>query len=160
MGDGEEFLKNIEVFIEKLKKFVEEKGYKLLVTTSSRTPTKVENLVEKKFRNFIHTEALIIANRQNYPFVIPGFLGMSDIIFISSDSVSMISESLAAGKVTVCVFLEKVRKKHHRLFLNSWQKGMVNFLVYPYNFFEFSSPVEDILCFNKSAVKEVLRKFC
>ncbi len=158
LGKKDEFFSNIEIFIKKLKNFVKEKGYRVLITTSARTPSWLEEVVEKAFRKFALTEALVIANKKNYSFVAPGFLWLSDIIFVSSDSVSMISESLSINKTTVCVFLEEIVNKHHRFFLSSLENGLINFLRYPYDFFSFRPPQENISEENKRVVTNAIAR--
>jgi len=64
---------------------------------------------------------LVIANELNPPQTAEAILGLSQIIVISSDSVSMISESLAASRYVIVFELDRKRPgagsipKHTRL---------------------------------------------
>ena len=75
----------------------------LLVTTSRRTPPVIEQFVERDMANFKRCGLCIIANHQEIPEAVGGLLGLADIVLVSSESVSMISEAATAGKMT-CVY--------------------------------------------------------
>ena len=91
---------------------------RVLITTSRRTSSSVEELLEKEFGGSDDCPLLIIANRENYPEVAGGIMGLSDVIFVSGDSISMVSESMASGKPTV-VFYPRFQKKNtkHEVFV-------------------------------------------
>lgn len=135
----EEYGSNLRTFVRELKKFSISGGYSLLVTTSRRTSPCLDNIIREELSGFEPVEAMVIVSERNHPFVVDTFLDLSELVFVSGDSVSMISESVYAGKPTVCVFLEQTGKRHLR-FLNSLKNSYVNFLKYPYNNFVFSKP--------------------
>jgi len=74
-----------------------------VATTSRRTPPDVESLVEQEpFR------CKVIASKENMN-PIPDFLAISDYVFVTEDSTSMISEAVSFGQSCVEVLpLEKI----------------------------------------------------
>ncbi len=71
---------------------------RILVTTSRRTPQAVEKLLKDNLTNFEPCKLLVVANEKNIPEAIGGILGLSDIIVVSGESISMVSEAVSAGK--------------------------------------------------------------
>jgi len=151
------FLDNLIVFISKLKDFSILNNNDLLITTSRRTPKAAEELIEDEFLNFKNCECLIIANKANFSFVVGAFLGLSDIVFVTSDSISMVSESLSLKKTTVPIELEDVFNEHHINFFSSID-SLVNYLGYPYKMRDFKSPQYSLFEYNKRVVEEALTK--
>jgi len=152
LADKESFLGNLDIFLPKLKKFSLDKGYKILVSTSRRTPKEAEESIERELAGFKNTEAIVIANRDNQDFAFEGFGFLSEIIFVSSESISMVSEVASLKKPCACVFFEPEDIKR-RLFLDSIANEVI-FLRKPYDF-KFSKIVEpSILDNNKKILSE------
>lgn len=105
--------KMLKRFLEKIRALSREKGYRLLISTSRRTPAFVEDLLLKEFKE---ASLLIIANRKNYDFAVPGVIGLSDVVIVSSDSISMISESSFFRPTLVLDIFSALKKKKHRRF--------------------------------------------
>lgn len=157
LSDNRGFLSNLEIFLTKLKNFSLAKGYKLLISTSRRTPVAVETYLEKELSGFINTKTVVYANRNNYDFVFEGFISLSEIVFVTSESISMLSEILSLKKPCVCVLLEKHTDKH-QVFLQSI-KNEVNFLKYPYNIEELTNlKVSSIFEENRKVIKTAIKK--
>ena len=156
LDNQDKFIKNLELFLKNVKKFSTKEDYGLLVTTSRRTHPSIERIVEAQLNGFSNTEALVIVSKNNWPFVVPTFLSLSDLVFVSNDSVSMISESLHGENNTVCVRLEEIRRKRHIRFFNSLEGGFINFLDYPYATFKFKKPPLSVKQKNYSAIEKVL----
>lgn len=93
----------------------------ILVTTSRRTPKEVENLVKEEFKNYPRCKALIIANEKNIPSAIGGILGLSRLVVVSAESISMVSEAVASERY-VLVFKSGGVDKRHKRFLNYFLK--------------------------------------
>jgi mitochondrial fission protein ELM1 len=144
------------LFIDKLKDFSLANSYKLLISTSRRTPKAVEEYLEKAFSNFRNLEAIVLSNRNNYDFVFDGFASLSEIVFVSSESISMISEVISLKKPCVCVFLEKHIDKH-RVFLQSIEQE-VTLLSNPYNIEEIRSKISHIFEGNVKEIKEGVKR--
>lgn len=80
------------------------KGYEFLLTTSPRTPKWLENELKKRDFNF---KVIFSENKIN---PIYDFVTKSEFVFITRDSVSMISEAVCAGKSSVCILPLKKNK--------------------------------------------------
>ena len=71
------------------------------MTTSRRTPADVDALVARELKGFERCALCVIANEQNVPQAVGGILSLSDIMVVSGESVSMVSEALSSGKKTI-----------------------------------------------------------
>lgn len=156
LDEEKKFLNNLGDFIGKLKEFSLNKEYKILISTSRRTTEKAEEIIEKELKNFRNTEVIVYPRRKNYDFVFEGFIFLSEIVFISSESISMISESLSFKKPCVCVFLQKQENKH-KVFLDSIEKE-ASFLKSPYNIEEIKPKASSLFEDNRRVIKEAIRK--
>jgi Kdo2-lipid IVA lauroyltransferase/acyltransferase len=90
----------------------------ILATTSRRTPAGVEALVKSELLGCDWARLVIIANEKNYSSAVGGILGLSQIVVVSSESVSMISEAVSSLKHVV-VFRSKGLSARHRMFLDN-----------------------------------------
>jgi mitochondrial fission protein ELM1 len=98
----------------------------LLVTTSRRTPVAVEAVVKSELAGCGCTKLVIIANEKNYSSAVGGILGLSRIVVVSGESISMISESVSSLKHVV-VFKSKGISARHNIFLNNFSsKGYIH----------------------------------
>ena len=91
------------------------KDHEIAITTSPRTPKYIEELAESYHFDY---EVIYSLNPIN---PIPDFLAQCEIIFITSDSTSMISESISFGKANI-VILPLVSKKENKFdkFISIW----------------------------------------
>ncbi|HPP66390.1 MAG TPA: ELM1/GtrOC1 family putative glycosyltransferase, partial [bacterium] len=98
-----------ERFLETLEKLASVKHFSYLISTSRRTPTDVvQFLIEKTTKPyFIYREFVGISSASNYF----GILGICDILLVTEDSVTMISEACSTGKPVVVVGSGKRKKK-------------------------------------------------
>ena len=106
--------KHIRIAINQIKEVAEAINADILVTTSRRTPAHIESILQREFRKHSRCPLLIIANRNNVPEAVGGILGLSDIIVVSGDSISMISEAASSGKGTVVFPLKEKDKSKLR----------------------------------------------
>lgn len=156
LTERHDFINNLKIFIEKLKEFSLNKDYKIIISTSRRTPQESEEYLEKELGSFPNTEVIVYANRLNYDFVFEGFCALAEMVFVTSESISMISEIMAFKKPCICVLLEKQSNKH-QLFLESVEKE-VSFLVKPYNIAEVKPKIPLVFEENKVKIKEAMQK--
>lgn len=94
----------------------------LLVTTSRRTSPEVDGLIKKRLSGNPSCPFLIIANEKNIEGAVPGILGLSDVVVVSEESISMISEALSSGKPVIVFETQKrgrVQNTKHRRFLDN-----------------------------------------
>jgi KDO2-lipid IV(A) lauroyltransferase len=73
----------------------------ILLTTSRRTPLVIEQIIAKELKGFERCSLCIIANQRNIPEAVGGILGLSDLVIVSGESISMVSEALSSGKRTI-----------------------------------------------------------
>lgn len=83
------------------------KDFEIAITTSPRTPKEIEDFVKSYKFDY---EVIYSENPIN---PIPDFLSYCDIVFITSDSTSMISESISFGEANI-VILPLVSKKENK----------------------------------------------
>ena len=164
-GDAKNFQLSkdaMEILIKGLKRFLEEKDGDIFITTSRRTPQRIEDLVKKEFLDEPRCKFLVIANENNLPFAVGGILGLSDIVVLSPDSISMVSEAASSGKY-VFVFRQKGLPKRKKSFLKNLEESSYIRTVSPD---EIDNEVKNVLDkrpFMKrlddySKIKEVLKK--
>ena len=156
LKNEKEFMENLKLFIAQLKDFAIKNNYRLLASTSRRTQAQAEELIEKELGGFKNTEAIVYANRANYDFVFEGFIGLSEFVFLTSESISMISEVFALRKPCACVLLESHYGKHE-VFLNSL-KEEATLLEKPYHIEKISTESSNLFEKNQKVIKEAVRK--
>lgn len=122
-GSSKKFFISTEAItqvIVQLKKIAQELDADILLSTSRRTGEQLEMAVKSQLVNYPRCKLLVIANENNHPDVVGGILGLSNIIVISSESISMISEAVCAEKYVVVFNSGNLSVKHQR-FLKSYQ---------------------------------------
>jgi Kdo2-lipid IVA lauroyltransferase/acyltransferase len=98
----------------------------ILATTSRRTPAAVEAKVKSELAGNACVKLLIIANEKNFSSAVGGVLGLSRIVVVSSESISMISEAVSSLKHVV-VFESQKLSGRHSMFLNNFSdKGYIH----------------------------------
>jgi len=90
----------------------------IAVSTSPRTPQEIESVVASY--DFDYT--LIYSECQENP--IPDFLAVAEVVFVTADSTSMISEAVSFGKSAVIVLpLEAQKESKYQIFVEMLEKG-------------------------------------
>jgi lauroyl/myristoyl acyltransferase/mitochondrial fission protein ELM1 len=102
----------------------------LLITTSRRTTPEIERLFKDEFRDYPTCKRLIIANQENIPQAVGGILAYSNILVVSPESISMISEAVNSKKYVV-VFNSPELDLKHRKFLNNFAQNKYLYLADP-----------------------------
>lgn len=101
----------------------------ILLTTSRRTPEEIDNLLRQKLGHFQLCKLLVIANENNIEGAVSGILGLSQVVVVSGESISMLSEAVASGKYVLAFKLEdKVGQKsdrHERFLDNLIARGFI-----------------------------------
>lgn len=98
--------------IKQLKSVSESNNADILVSTSRRTPLEIEGLIKDEFKDYPRCKLLVIANEQNFPFTIGAILGLSKIVIVSAESISMVSEAASSGKYII-VFKARINHRHN-----------------------------------------------
>jgi len=134
-GDTKNFLFSVDLaktVAKQIKQAAELLDANLLITTSRRTAPEVEGLFKDEFRDYPGCKALIIANEKNIPQAVGGILASSDILVVSPESISMISEAVNSKKYVVVFNSAKLDLKH-REFLNNFAQNKYLYLADPEN---------------------------
>jgi len=103
-----------------LKRELSGNSWQMLLSTSRRTPSFAEEFIDKEFKGI---SFLVIANKQNYPFVSGGMISLSDVVLVSSDSVSMVSESASVKPALIFNLFNTEASRKHTAFAESLDKA-------------------------------------
>ncbi|MDD5238090.1 MAG: ELM1/GtrOC1 family putative glycosyltransferase [Candidatus Omnitrophica bacterium] len=142
-GDAKKFSLSADVvsnIISQLKSASLKLDADILVTTSRRTSKEIEGIVKKEFQNYPRCKGMILANEKNIPQAMGGILGLSKIVVISPESISMISEAVNSLR-HVLVFNAPNLGKKHRRFLEYFAK---NNYIYLAEASELGKKIEEI----------------
>lgn len=99
----------MDKMMDRLDKALTELDMDLLVTTSRRTPKNVEGLLKERLKGNPRCRLLIIANEKNIDNAVSGILNLSDVVIVSGESMSMVSEAASSGRQTLVFDLKKKR---------------------------------------------------
>jgi hypothetical protein len=119
----------VRIVVNQVKSFAEQKGAAVLVSTSRRTSPEVEKLVKDEFKDFPRCRFLVIASEDNPAFAVGGILGLSNIVIISPESISMVSEAVSSGRYVV-VFDAALNRRHAN-FLSGLAEKKYIYIVQP-----------------------------
>lgn len=101
----------------------------LLVTTSRRTNAQQAQVLKDVLNNNPRCKLLVVANEKNPEGTLAGILALSNVVVVSGESISMISEAVLSGKKTVVFTPEKKRSgvtKHERALAHLAEEGYVS----------------------------------
>lgn len=91
----------VEKVINSALKIAEEMNQGIFVTTSRRTSSEVDLLLKNKLANHRCCKLLVIAKETNPEGTVQKILDLSDVVIVSPESMSMISEATSSGKYVV-----------------------------------------------------------
>ncbi|GAB1398734.1 ELM1/GtrOC1 family putative glycosyltransferase [Aminivibrio sp.] len=114
-----------------LVKAAEDRRADLYITTSRRTAPSAEEALKNLIGQNPSVRMLLLASKDSFNPV-PGMLGLSQRVFVTEDSVSMISEAVTAGKEVFLLRTETA--KGLRLRLQKFTEGLVDRGVLPSRF--------------------------
>jgi mitochondrial fission protein ELM1 len=104
----------IKALIHQLKDVAQSIPADILLTTSRRTPETIENHLYRAFKKDPSCPLMISANREDVPEAVGGILALSNILIVSGDSISMVSEAISSGKPTIVFVPERKNKLDHK----------------------------------------------
>lgn len=78
-------------------------GAECVATTSRRTPRQSEAMLEEQLMASSACRLLLLASSDSLEGTMPGLLGLADVVVVSGESVSMITESCASQRPVVVV---------------------------------------------------------
>jgi mitochondrial fission protein ELM1 len=99
---------HVPEILKQLKRISTKMNRPLLVTTSRRTPASVIAKVQEALASFPLCKLLVVPTQkpQNDPFsgdMIAAMMGCSELLLVTQDSLSMISESASSGRRTIVI---------------------------------------------------------
>lgn len=133
-GDTKAFVLSeakMKIVINQIREVAQGINGEILLTTSRRTSSRVEGLLIRELKKDPRCRLLILANRNNVPEAVGGIVGLSDVVVVSGDSISMISEAASSGKPTLVfsvqsrIHLPIDEQKHNRFIDLLNQEGYV-----------------------------------
>ncbi|MBI4982582.1 MAG: mitochondrial fission ELM1 family protein [Candidatus Omnitrophica bacterium] len=136
--------------IQQIKLVAEKLHLNILATTSRRTSPETENILEQELKDYDRCKLLVVANKKNVPEAVGGILGLSNVIVVTAESISMISEAASSGKYVVVFEARGLGAKHSR-FIDYCALKKYIYLAKPEN---LASVVEDIIL-NKPQVQVI-----
>ena len=131
-GDNSEFTLTGDLAEEMLANIIDASNRldaEILFSTSRRTPKEAEQIVKNTLRAEKRCKLAVIANEENIPDAAAGILGLADIVVVSGESASMISEAIQSGKKVIVFRLKKKHKKNskfEKMLDNLAQKGFIS----------------------------------
>jgi len=109
-GDNPEYAlrsRLVSSVVDGLLAFSSASGADLIMTTSRRTSPECEKVLKDRLAHEAKCKLLIIANEKNPPEVVGGILGLSKVVVVSEESISMISEAVSSGRPVVVFRIDK-----------------------------------------------------
>ena len=101
----------------------------ILVSTSRRTSKDIEGFLKDNLSKNPRCRMLIIANEYNPQGSLEAILHLSDILVVTGDSISMISEAINSGKHVIVLKLKRKKShflsKHERFISNLERDGYI-----------------------------------
>jgi KDO2-lipid IV(A) lauroyltransferase len=131
-GDNPEFALSdnlLKRILADLLKICESNDAELLVTTSRRTNKAQESVIKAVLQKNPRCRLLVIANENNPEGTLSGILALSNVVIVSGESISMVSEAVSSGRKAVVFSLEKKKSgitKHERALENLKRDGYVS----------------------------------
>lgn len=109
-------LADVEKMMRSLERFCHEQKCGYVLTTSRRTPAAISHFLKNRITEKSACRMLVIAEEDSRREVVPGFMALADILIVTEDSISMISEAVRSGKRVVVLSFQKpgLPVKHQR----------------------------------------------
>lgn len=100
-GDAKDFILEkglVEKVVDGILKASEEADRSVFVTTSRRTSKEIESLLKTRLGHCERCKLLVIANEKNPEGTVSNILDNSQVVIVSPESISMISEAVTSGR--------------------------------------------------------------
>ncbi len=126
-GDAKNFKlerEAVEKAIDGVLKISEEMDRDIFVSTSRRTSPEIDSFLKNKLKGNKRCRLLVIANEKNIKGAVQRILDASEVIVVSPESISMISEAVSAGKYVV-VFGLRAKGKYGLNVANLEKQGYI-----------------------------------
>jgi len=149
-GDAKNFILKREIVaqvVDGMSQVAGEMDLDIFVSTSRRTKAEIDSVLKDKLSKNSRCRLLVIANENNIDGIVPAIFGLVDLVIVSPESISMISEAVSSGKYVV-VFISTGQTPRHQ---NKYEKAIENLKNQGY--IKIAAP-EDIYDVVKTLLKE------
>ena len=99
---------------DQMEKALDGLGAELVITTSRRTAPAVADVVKGHFRQDPRCRLIVVAREHNPEGTVDGIFFWSDVLVVSGDSISMVSEACTSGRPVV-VFEPHTKKSRNKV---------------------------------------------
>jgi KDO2-lipid IV(A) lauroyltransferase len=127
-GDAKGFkltAESVEKACEAVVKIAREAERDIFVTTSRRTSPEIGSFLKNRLTGNDRCKMLVIANEKNVEGAVSKILDASEIVIVSPESVSMISEAVSSGRYTVVFDSGVIAGKYERVIKNLEIQGYI-----------------------------------
>jgi KDO2-lipid IV(A) lauroyltransferase len=103
-GDAKNFRltkETVEKVLNGILKIAGEMDRDVFISTSRRTPRDIEEFLKEALKDNTRCKLLVIVNEKNIGGAVRKIFDMSEVVTISPESISMISEAASSGKYTI-----------------------------------------------------------
>jgi mitochondrial fission protein ELM1 len=128
-GDAKGFRlkkEDVEKVVDEVIKISEEKNLDIFLSTSRRTSPQIDKLLKEKLGNNKRCKLLIIANEKNIEGAVANIFGLSELVVISQESMSMISEAASSGRYVIVFRFKEKDTKYDKMVSNLEKNGYIN----------------------------------
>ena len=165
-GDTKNFKMDHKVIgdiADNLLKIADEYDAEILISTSRRTPRRIDDLLRVKFSQKERCRLLVIANEENREGAVESILGLADAVLVSEESISMVSEAASSDSHTIVFTQGDYKDKRHIRFLDDLHHNGFIDIVASRNVYDlvsdaFSKVKKQAILNNSSQVEEALEK--
>ncbi|NQV04249.1 MAG: mitochondrial fission ELM1 family protein [Candidatus Omnitrophica bacterium] len=128
-GDAKNFKlkrEEVEKVINGVLKIAEEMNQDIFVTTSRRTSSEIDSLLKNRLANHRCCKLLVIAKEANPEGTVRKILDSSEVVIVSPESISMISEAASSGRYVVVFKRSSMSKgKYEKSIANLQSHGYI-----------------------------------
>ncbi|MFH1460252.1 MAG: ELM1/GtrOC1 family putative glycosyltransferase [Candidatus Omnitrophota bacterium] len=131
-GDSREYTlkkESVQLVMEQVKNFSLKYNAQILISTSRRTPKEVDRYLEEVLADYPQCIFKVFPQQENVTDAVEGILGVSNVMIVTGESISMVSEAATSGVYTIVFPLEKnaAKKavKHERFLENLVKEKMI-----------------------------------
>jgi KDO2-lipid IV(A) lauroyltransferase len=122
--------KTVEEVVNSILKVSEEMSLDIFASTSRRTSREIDNLVKERLGNCPRCRLVIIANEDNREGVVQEIFDQSELVVVSPESISMISEAVSSGRHVVAFESQSAERraqnsKYRKNIKNLEKKGYI-----------------------------------
>jgi len=150
-GDSKNYKFNtsaMDLAIERLVGVCEKLNIDFIATTCRRTPKNYEIILKEKLEKVTCCQLLVLASKKEASNFVSAMLGLCAIIIAPEESISMISEPIAAGKRPLILKLGKHLNAKYRRFHNFLVQKKLAYLVSIDNFADTLAEVYEKKLYN------------